>query len=122
MREALSAPLLKLAFLLLELLLEGDATAPLLLQIDLGAPRLAWVGPILASTLTLTFHPHPNTYPDHSPSPGAGLPLWRHRFGRLEESRLAGPQPLLSALYTLLADFLSGNLRKHGLQASQRCV
>ena len=36
---------------------------------------------------------------------------------RLEESRTAGPQPLLSALYTLLTDFLSGNLRKQGLQA-----
>ena len=58
-REALSAHLLKLSFLLLELLLEGDATAPLLLQIDLGAPRLAWVGPILASTLTLTSHLSP---------------------------------------------------------------
>jgi len=81
-REALSAHLLKLSFLLIELLVEGDATAPLLLQIDLGA----------------------------------GLPLWRLRFGRLEESRLAGPQPLLSALYTILADFLSGNLRKQGLQ------
>ena len=30
---------------------------------------------------------------------------------------MAGPQPLLSALYTLLTDFLSGNLRKQGLQA-----
>ena len=58
-REALSAHLLKLSFLLLELLLEGDATAPLLLQIDLGAPRLAWVGLglTLASTLTLTLTP-----------------------------------------------------------------
>ena len=36
---------------------------------------------------------------------------------RLEENRTAGPQPLLSALYTLLTDFLSGNLRKQGLQA-----
>ena len=36
---------------------------------------------------------------------------------RLEESRTAGPQPLLAALYTLLTDFLSGNLRKQGLQA-----
>ena len=48
---------------------------------------------------------------------GAGLPLWRLRFGRLEESNLAGPQPLLAALYTTLADFLSGNLRRAGLQA-----
>ena len=33
---------------------------------------------------------------------------------------MAGPQPLLSALYTLLTDFLSGNLRKQGLQARPR--
>ena len=81
-REAISANLLKLTLLLIEGMAEGDATAPLLLQIDLGA----------------------------------GLPLWRLRFGRLEETKLAGPQPLLSALYTILSDFLHGNLRRAGMQ------
>ena len=47
---------------------------------------------------------------------GAGLPLWRLRFGRLEETRVAGPQPLLAALYALVTDFLCTNLRRAGLQ------
>ena len=83
-RDGANAALLRLAFLMAEGLAEGAATAPLLLQIDLGG----------------------------------GLPLWRMSLGRVEESALPSPQPLVAALLQILGDFLSGNLRKSGMQVA----